>query len=98
MATYRFRFIRTHSDKVVGVALCPPEGGLTMRIGQREFDFDVQTAPKLASLDLYIETIADKPEFKAFGIHNVSRIHEIELDRFISMALFQQKVQSLNDD
>ena len=85
-------------DKVIGVAVCPPEGGLMLRIGQRDFDFDLRTAPKLESLDLYIETIADKPEFKKLEIHHVTHIRQIELDRFISMALFMQKIAPLNDD
>ena len=98
MATFRYRFVRTMGDKVIGVAVLPPDGGLMLRIGQRDFDFDGRTAPKLESLDLYIETISEKPEFRRLEIHNVDRIREIDLDRFISLALFLKHVQAVADD
>jgi hypothetical protein len=95
MATYRYRFIRTMFDKPVGIAVQPPEGGLMLRIGQRDLDFGGPRTPQLESLDNYIDTIAAKPEFKALQIDHCSRVRTIDLDRFVSMALFMQKVQHL---
>jgi hypothetical protein len=98
MPTYRYRIIRTMFDKAIGVAVQPPEGGLLLRLGQRDLDFDKAKAPKLESLDFYIDQIAAKPEYKALQIDNYGKIREINLDRFISLALFMQKVQHLTSD
>lgn len=98
MAKYRYRLIRTMFDKAVGVAVEPPGGGLLLRLGQRDLDFDGAKAPKLESLDYYVDNIAAKPEFKALQIDNCGGVKSIDLDRFISLALFLQKVQSLPED
>ena len=95
MATYRYRLIRTIRDEAIGVALEPPDGGLMLRLGQRDFDFDGRRAPKLEQLNLYIETISEKPEFRPLGIDNVGPVKQIDLDRFVSTALFFQKVKAL---
>lgn len=98
MATYRYRLIRTMYDKVVGVAVQPPGGGLMLRLGQKDLDFDPRTAPKLESLDLYVHELTAKPEARALQVDNLGPVRRIELDRFVSLANFQQKVENLADD
>lgn len=74
MSTYRFRYLRTMYDKIVGVAVEKPNGELIMQVGTQLIEFD-NNAPKLEMMHLYVEKIAEKPTFKALQIYDVSRIY-----------------------
>jgi hypothetical protein len=74
MSTYRFRYLRTMYDKIVGVAVEKPNGELIMQVGTQLIEFDTN-APKLEMMHLYVEKIAEKPTFKALQIYDVSRIY-----------------------
>lgn len=74
MASYRYRFLRTMYDKIVGVAVQKPDGELIMQIGSNLIEFD-QGAPKLEMLNLYVEKIAEMPKYKPLQIYDVSRIY-----------------------
>jgi hypothetical protein len=67
MSVYRFRYLRTMYDKIVGIAVEKPSG--------RQFIEFNQGAPKLEMLHLYVEKIAEKPAFKALQIYDVSKIY-----------------------
>lgn len=81
MAKYRFRFLRTMYDKIVGVAVETPSGELIMQIGGKLIEFD-RGAPKLEMLNLYVEKIAEMPKYKPLQIYDVSKIYST--DRFIN--------------
>jgi hypothetical protein len=74
MSVYRFRYLRTMYDKIVGVAVEKPTGELIMQVGRQLIEFD-QGAPKLEMLHLYVEKISEKPAFKALQIYDVSKIY-----------------------
>ena len=71
---YRYRYLRTMYDKIVGVAVQKPNGALIMQIGRQMIEFD-QDAPSLNMLQHYVETIANKPQFKALKIYDVSKVY-----------------------
>lgn len=81
MSVYRFRYLRTMHDKIVGVAVEKPNGELIMQVGRQLIEFE-QGAPKLEMLHLYVEKIAEKPAFKALQIYDVSKIYATH--KFIS--------------
>jgi len=74
MAVYRYRYLRTMYDKIVGVAVEAPSGELIMQVGREMIEFG-SGAPKLEMLNLYVEKISEKPSFKALKIYDVSRIY-----------------------
>ena len=74
MATYRYRFLRTMYDKIVGVAVQKPDGSLMMQVGTQLIEFG-QDAPSLNILNHYVDTIAEKPQFKALKIYDVSKVY-----------------------
>ncbi len=74
MSVYRFRYLRTMYDKIVGIAVEKPSGELIMQVGRQFIEFN-QGAPKLEMLHLYVEKIAEKPAFKALKIYDVSKIY-----------------------
>lgn len=74
MATYRYRFLRTMYDKIVGVAVQKPDGSLIMQIGRQLVEFG-HDAPNLNMLNHYVETISEKPQFKALNIYDVSKVY-----------------------
>ncbi len=74
MATYRYRYLRTMHDKIVGVAVQKPGGELIMQIGRQLIEFGAD-APSLNMLNHYVETIAEKPQFKALKIYDVSKVY-----------------------
>jgi hypothetical protein len=74
MSVYRFRYLRTMYDKIVGIAVEKPSGELVMQVGRQFIEFN-QGAPKLEMLHLYVEKIAEKPAFKALQIYDVSKIY-----------------------
>lgn len=74
MATYRYRYLRTMYDKIVGVAVQKPDGSLIMQIGKQLIEFG-SDAPSLNMLNHYVETIAEKPQFKPLGIYDVSNVY-----------------------
>lgn len=81
MASYRYRYLRTMYDKIVGVAVQKPDGELVMQVGTQLIEFE-QGAPKLEMLNLYVEKIAEMPKFKPLQIYDISKIYTT--DRFIS--------------
>lgn len=74
MATYRYRYLRTMYDKIVGVAVQKPDGSLIMQIGKQLIEFG-NDAPSLNMLNHYVETIAEKPQFKPLAIYDVSKVY-----------------------
>ncbi|PKL74669.1 MAG: hypothetical protein CVV27_19320 [Candidatus Melainabacteria bacterium HGW-Melainabacteria-1] len=81
MAKFRYRYLRTMYDKIVGVAVEKPGGDLIMQIGNQMIEFD-KGAPKLEMLNLYVEKIADMPKYKPLNIYDVSNIYTT--DRFVN--------------
>lgn len=77
MATYRYRYLRTMYDKIVGVAVEKPGKELIMQVGRQLIEFD-NNAPSLEMLHLYVEKIAEKPSFKALQIYDVSKIYSTQ--------------------
>lgn len=81
MAKYRYRYLRTMYDKIVGVAVQKPDGELIMQVGTQVIEFD-QGAPKLEMLNLYVDKISEMPKFKPLQIYDISKIYTT--DRFVS--------------
>lgn len=77
MSVYRYRYLRTMYDKIVGVAVQKPNGDLIMQVGTQLIEFD-QQAPSLEMLHHYVEKISEKPAFKALKIYDVSRIYSTQ--------------------
>lgn len=77
MAKYRYRYLRTMYDKIVGVAVQKPNGDLIMQVGTQILEFDEQ-APSLEMMKHYVETISEKAAFKALKIYDVSRIYSTD--------------------
>lgn len=74
MSIYRYRYLRTMYDKIVGVAVQKPNGELIMQIDKNLIEFG-DGAPKLEMLNLYLEKIAEMPKYKPLQIYDVSRIY-----------------------
>jgi len=81
---YRYRLLRTLRNDIVGVALDPPDDDLIMKIGDEVLEFD-STAPKLEFLQVFIEKIAEKPQFKNLGLYDCGRIRELDARDYISL-------------
>lgn len=77
MAKYRYRYLRTMYDKIVGVAVQKPNGDLVMQVGTQLLEFN-DNAPSLEMMQHYVETISEKAAFKALKIYDVSRIYTTE--------------------
>ena len=78
---FRYRFLRTMHDKIVGVAVEKPGKQLVLQIGREILEFD-QNAPSLDMIKHYVEKISEKPKYKALQIYDVSNIYTT--DTFVS--------------
>lgn len=71
---YRFRYLRTMYDKIVGVAVEKPNGDLIMQVGRDLIEFD-ENKPKLEMMHLYVEKISEMPKYKSLQIYDVSKVY-----------------------
>jgi len=81
---YRYRLLRTLRNDIVGVVLDPPDDDLIMKIGDEVIEFN-DTAPKLEFLQIFIEKISEKPQYKALGLYDCGRIRELDARDYISL-------------
>lgn len=71
---YKYRYLRTMYDKIVGVAVQKPNGELIMQVGKDIIHFE-NDAPRIDMMHHYVETIANKPKYKPLEIWDVSRTY-----------------------
>ncbi len=81
---YRYRILRTIRDEPIGVAVDPPDDDMIIKVGDEVIEFD-NNAPLLEHINLFIEKIANKPQYKHLGLYDCGKIREISQRDFISL-------------
>lgn len=81
---YRYRLLRTIRDKVVGVAVDPPDDDLIIKLGDEVIEFD-DNAPLLEHMNSFIERIAQKPQYKHLELYDCGKIRELDKNDFVSL-------------